>query len=250
MLQKVVDLGIRIITVCDNIYPATLKAYQHQLPPVIYAYGNTQLLQERRFAVVNSATISNRSTETTSDIASFLMEEGLIPVTGHNNPPYQTVLLAAKRRSAPVVVVLDRGIINAFHGELGWQPVAAARIWDPEFDPDKDLIISQFRLGDHWIGENSKLRDRMVFGLSDAVIACEIRPGGVMEKECMFAKNRGRELYVCSFADGEPEGNKALLCAGCRRLDVIDAKSQLISMCISPTFEGKTDDMAKEGETE
>jgi DNA processing protein len=248
LLERVTSLGIHVITVRDNTYPSSLKAYHLHLPPVIYAYGNLHLLQERRFAVISSATISAQGSAATSEIADILMDEGLVMTTGHNNAPYQLALLTAKRRSAPVVLVLDRGIISAFHGQLDWQPVATARIWDPQFDPERDLVVSQFRLGDPWIGENSKLRDRMVFGLSDFVIAGEIRPGGVMEKECRFARERGRELFVCAFGGEEPGGNQNLLQSGCQRLDVGESRSQLISLCVAPLFEGLTDDMSEGGE--
>lgn len=250
LLQRVSALGIHVITVRDNAYPSSLKAYHLHLPPVIYAYGNLHLLQERRFAVINSANISVRGSSATTEIADILIDEGLVMTTGHNNAPYQLALLTAKRKHAPVVLVLDRGIISAFHGQLDWQPVATARIWDPQFDPDHDLVISQFRLGDPWIGENSRLRDRMVFGLSDFLIAGEVRPGGVMEKECRFAMERGRELFVCSYGEDEPGGNANLLESGCQCLNVAECKSQLISHYVAPLFEGRTDDESEDGEDE
>ena len=249
LLDKVTGLGIHVITVLDNDYPASLRAYGRLLPPVIYAYGNVQLLRERKFAIVNSSSFSGRGAAATSEIAGLLIEEGLTLVTSHNNASYQLSLLSAKRRRAPLVIVLDRGIINAFHGLMDWQPVATARIWDPQFDPQRDLVVSQFRLGDRWIGENSRLRDRMVFGLADVVIAVEIRAGGVMEKECLSAKQRGRELYVCSFGSDNPAGNTSLIQAGCQQLIAADIRSQLISMCVAPTFEGRTNDLAEEDDT-
>ncbi|MDO8587521.1 MAG: DNA-processing protein DprA [Armatimonadota bacterium] len=248
LAEKVAGLGIHVITVRDNLYPASLKAYQFHLPPVIYAYGNLNLLQERRFAIINSATITERGSAAARDIANLLIDEGLTLVTGHNNQPYQLMVLTAKKRGAPIVIVLDRGIISAFHGLLDWQPVTMARIWDPQFDPERDLVVSQFRLGDHWIGANSRLRDRMVFGLADVVIACEVRSGGVMEKECLFARERGRELLICSYGEDDPAGNRALRQVGCQPLNVSDAKSQLISLYIAPLFEGRTDDISDDGE--
>lgn len=248
LLEKARSLGIHVITVFDNSYPTSLKAYHLRLPPVIYAYGNLRLLQERRFAVVSSSTLSHRGSDATTEIAGILIDEGLTVVTSHNNAPYQLSLLAAKRRKAPSVVALDRGIISAFHGLLDWQPVAAARIWDPQFDLERDLVISQFRLGDHWIGENSRLRDRMVFGLADVVIAVEIRAGGVMEKECLSARDRGRELLVCSFESDNPPGNESLFRADCQKLDPRETRSQLISHCVAPLFEGRSDDRSEEEE--
>ncbi|NIR00338.1 MAG: hypothetical protein GTN78_09080, partial [Gemmatimonadales bacterium] len=106
----------------------------------------------------------------------MLCDEGLTAVTSHNTRPYQIVGLAAKSRNAPLALVLDRGILSAFPQGLGWEPVAQARIWDMRFDPERDLVISRFRLYDPWIGANGRERDRMVFGLADIVVAVEVRP--------------------------------------------------------------------------
>ena len=221
---RLAEIGIGILTLWDADYPRILKLYDDSPPPALYAYGRRDLLHERKFAVVNSNTASARSLELTTQIAEMLIREGLVPVTGHNRHQYQLVALAAKRLNSPVLIVLDQGIISAFKGRLEWELFAGARIWNPEFDPVSDLVISQFRLGDPWIGDSGRRRDHTVFGLADTIVAVEVRPGGVMEQECLRALNAGREVYVCQ---GEQQGNARLLEAGCRPLNPNEADSQL-----------------------
>ncbi|MBP6963648.1 MAG: DNA-processing protein DprA [Armatimonadetes bacterium] len=214
-------LRIRTLTEQDADYPSMLRDYQADAPPIVYAHGNLGLLRDRKYAVVNSAKIGGRSIEATRDIASTLAAEGLAAVTSHNTQGYQIVGLAAKSRNAPILLVLDRGILSAFPQGLGWEPVAQARIWNLRFDPERDLVVSPFRLYDRWIGANGRERDRMVFALADVVVAVEIRAGGVMEAECLRALRLGREVYVCESSDGPlPGGNASLLSRGCAPIPV------------------------------
>lgn len=237
--ESVERLGIGVMTLTDPDYPSLLKEYDSP-PPVIYSYGNLGLLRERKFAVISSSNISPQSVEATREIAGTLSDEGLTAVTSHNTHPYQIVGLAAKSRNAPVVMVLDRGILSAFPQGLGWEPIKQARIWDVRFDPERDLVLSRFRLYDHWIGANGRERDRMVFGLADVVVAVEVRSGGVMESECLRAHKHGREVYVHKPEDAPlAEGNCVLLDKGCQpipsgwsrslltTLDILSAPSDL-----------------------
>ena len=210
------NLGIQVIATIDPDYPSLIFEYYDSPPPILYAYGNLALLREKKFAIVNSSSMSNRSAEISRELAGTLSDQGLVAVTSHNTHSYQVVSLAAKSRNAPVVLVLDRGILSAFPRGLDWEPVAQARIWNLRFDRSRDLVISSFRLYDHWIGANGRERDKMVFGLADIVIAVDIRPDGVMQRECLRARTKGREVYVYKPSDGKlPDGNEKLLEKGC-----------------------------------
>jgi predicted Rossmann fold nucleotide-binding protein DprA/Smf involved in DNA uptake len=210
--ESVKKLGIRIVTIAESDYPLFLCEYYATPPPILYTYGNLALLRERKFAVVSSSNTSIRNTQVLRRLAGMLSEQGLVAVTSHNTHPYQVAGLAAKSRNMPVILVLDRGIFAAFPQGLQWEPIAQARIWNLNFDPTRDLVVSSFRLHDHWIGANGRARDKLVFGFADIVVAVEIRSGGVMEQECLHARRIGREVYVYEPADAEiPMGNKKLL---------------------------------------
>ena len=224
-------LGIRVMTSLDPDYPSLLREYESIPPPIVYAFGNLGLLRERKFAVVSSSGIGAHSIEVVRELAGMLSDEGLAAVTSHNTHPYQIAGLAAKSRNAPVILVLDRGILSTFPQGLGYEPVAQARIWNLRFDPERDLVISRFRLYDPWIGANGRERDRMVFALADVVVAVEIRPGGVMESECLRAHRKGREVYVYKPDSGAlPGGNQALLEKGCPPIPSAWAKSLLTTL--------------------
>ncbi|MHB1457076.1 MAG: DNA-processing protein DprA [Armatimonadota bacterium] len=210
------QLGINVITILDSDYPSALKDYYISPPPILYTYGNLSLLHDQKYAVISSSHISPFAVEKTRQISSILAEKGLSVVTSHNTYSYQIAGLAAKSRNAPVILVLDRGILSAFPQGLGWEPVAQARIWNLRFDPSKDLVLSQFRLYDNWIGSNARERDKMVFALADVVVGVEIRSGGMMESECMLAEKKSREVYVYKPDVNIPSGNEYLIGNGLR----------------------------------
>ncbi len=231
MTESAEKIGIRVMTCTDPDYPSLLRE-SDSYPPIIYAYGNLGLLRERKYAVISSNGISPRGVELTREVAGTLSDEGLTAVTSHNTEAYQVVGLAAKSRNAPVLMVLDRGILSAFPQGLGFEPIKQARIWDLRFDPEKDLVLSRFRLYDHWIGANGRDRDRMVFGLADVVVAVEVRPGGVMETECLRAHRNGRDVFVHQPDDAVPEGNASLLAKGCTPIPANWSRSLLTTLDI------------------
>ncbi len=226
--ERLNEIGISVITLWDSDYPMSLKAYDSQPPPVLYAYGNLGLLKERKFAVVNSNNAPDYSLSLTSRVVDALINTGKVLVTGHNRHPYQLAALTAKRLGAPVITVLDRGIVSAFKGRLEWELFAEARIWNPQFDKYNDLVISPFRLGDSWIGNNSKQRDHLIFALSETIVTVYVRSGGVMEKESLYALSVGREVFASAGLDA----NHLLMNAGCLVLDPDNAYSQLASASI------------------
>jgi len=212
-------LGIKVITLNDSDYPTCIREYEHYPPPILYAYGNIGLLSDQKFAVISSSKIDSHGVEVMREIAGLLCDGGLAAVTSHNTEPYQVVGLTAKSRNAPICLILDRGILSAFPRGLGWEPVAQARIWGLRFDPDRDLVLSKFRVYDPWIGANGRERDRMVFALADIVVAVEVRTGGIMEAECLRALKYGREVYVYGPEDDHmPSGNRKLLESGGNRI--------------------------------
>ncbi|MHB1001409.1 MAG: DNA-processing protein DprA [Armatimonadota bacterium] len=235
-------LGIKVITLLDPDYPSSFKDYETYPPPILYAHGNMALLHERRYAVVSSSNISAQGIEVTREISSILADEGLTAVTSHNTYPYQIAGLAARSRNAPVILVLDRGILSAFPQGLGWEPIAQARIWNIRFDPQKDLVLSKFRLYDPWIGSNGKERDRMVFALADTVVAIEVRSGGVMEAECIRASKYGREVYVYKPEINMLDGNESLISKGCQPLPSSWTRSYLSTIDI-PSTDDNLDDI-------
>jgi len=222
-------------------YPARLEQFDSSPPPLLYALGNSHLIDPplpTRFtftiAVSNGATptVLNRQDE----IATGLVEAGGAPVTGHDRTAYKRLALAAQRRNRSVLYVFDRGLREALGPEFDRPPFSAARIRDAVFEVERDLALSPFRLDDHGLGANNRRRDELVFALSDLVIALDVRAGGMMMQECLRAHNQGRPVYVAS---GGRDGNDSLRAAGCPALPAAPDWPSLVTVNSAPTRRGE-----------
>ncbi len=187
---------VRAILAQDADYPRTLSAWSAP-PAVLWTLKPCKYtLSDVNLSVVASAGAEDSCGERCKSAMQAAIQHGHRLVAGHNRPLYQWALLAAKRCGAPSVMALDRGLLDAFDGDLRRDPVAPARIWGYGFEPERCAVLSPFRLGDGWIGANSRARDALVVGLSDVIVAMGIRPGGTMHRLCRQALGCGRVVYA------------------------------------------------------
>jgi DNA processing protein len=178
--------------------------------PVIFAYGALGLLDEPRVAIVNSREVSPAGLAATDGLADALARRDLALVASTNREAYRAAATAAKRHAGPAVLVLDRGIAEAFPHGLDREPVAAARVWDESFDPDLQLLLSPFAWRDHWTARNGKRRDALLFDLSGLVVAVDVRADGYIQQECRRALRRGKPVWALDRGAETEPGTRAL----------------------------------------
>lgn len=205
---------------CDSLtYPARVERFDDAPPPVLYALGCLGLLEPAPTRFTFTTALSNGASaealETQDRIATALAAAGGIVVTGHDRPPYQRLALAAQRQGLSVIYLLDRGLREALGPEFDRPPFAAARIRDAVFAPERDLALSPFRPDDHSLGANNRRRDRLIFALSDLIVAVDVAPGGNMETNCRRAAEQRIPVFV---APGGRAGCAALRAANCSPL--------------------------------
>jgi hypothetical protein len=188
--------GARVLTLQDATYPARLRERLPDPPPVLYAYGAENALDRPTFAAANSNGAPEAALAASDRAAATLVEKRWTPVTGHNRPAYQRTALVARRGGGRVCYVLDRGLLEAFDGDLTRQLFPAAHIWSPAYDPECDLTLSPFPLRAHGIALHNRRRDALLFALADMIIAGEVRPGGEMERRCLEALAQGRSVRL------------------------------------------------------
>lgn len=199
-------------------YPELLDVNEEVPPALVYARGNLGLIDENRsftFTVIASNKPTSHHLDRIDALVTDMANAGGTVVTGHDRLPYQRAALAAHRIDRPIIYVFDKGLRNALGADFSQTPFASARIYEVEFNTDLDLALSPFRLDDHSLSFNLPKRDRLIFSLSDIVIAQDVRSGGVMYTQCQRILKQGRPLYVAS--DGR-EGNALLLQQGAKPL--------------------------------
>ena len=188
--------GIVFCTVLDASYPRSLVERLADPPPALYLYGAPGLLNRPLFAVANSNGAPESALAATDALARIAVQLGIAPVTGTNRPAYQRPALVARRAGSPVCYVLDRGLLDEFGGQLGIEPVRAARVWQPAYDAERDLTLSCFSPYHHALATHNRRRDEVLFALASCVIAGHVRPGGQMDRQCRAALGSGVPVFV------------------------------------------------------
>jgi predicted Rossmann fold nucleotide-binding protein DprA/Smf involved in DNA uptake len=204
--------GVDVLVPTEPEYPAALRGIRSgaRCWPLLFAYGALGLLEEPSVALANSATVSPAGLAATDAVADALARRDVALVTSTNREAYKAAATAAKRHAGPAMMVLDRGIREAFPAGLEREPVAAARVWDEAFDPDLQLLLSPFGWRERWTARSGARRDALIFDLADVILAVDVRSGGIMDRECRAAPERGKRVLALDRGAETAEGTRGL----------------------------------------
>ena len=204
--------GVDLLLPTSPDYPAALSPEQAggRRRPAVYSYGALDLFDEPRVALLNSKSPSNAGLAATEAIADALARRDVALLASINRESYQAAAVAAKRHAGPAVLVLDRGVAEAFPAGLSREPIAQARVWDAAFDPDLQLLLSPFPWRGGWHQRSGPLRDALIADLATTIVAVDVRPEGTVERECRRAIQRGAAVLALDRGEATPEGTRGL----------------------------------------
>src|SRR6266498_4064527 len=183
---KIESQGIRILTWKDEAYPQRLKEIE-QPPPVLYVRGD--YLSDDLFAVaiVGTRRVTPYGRQITEELASYLAANGITVISGLARGvdaiAHQTALKAGGR----TIAVLGSGVDKIYppeHRQL------AERVME------HGAIISDYAPGTPPDASNFPPRNRIISGLSLAVVVVEAgeTSGALITAE--FAAEQGREVFA------------------------------------------------------
>jgi DNA processing protein len=184
--DRIAAQGIHVITCQDESYPARLKEID-QPPPVLYTRG--ELLPEDDFAVaiVGTRRITPYGRQVTEDLAGFLASSGITVISGLARGVDAAAHTAALRAGGRTLAVLGSGVDRIYPPEnrvLAEQMIAHG------------AILSDYPVGTAPEASNFPPRNRIISGLSLAVIVIEAgeTSGALITAE--FAAEQGREVFA------------------------------------------------------
>jgi len=183
---KIESQGIKILTWEDEAYPQRLKEIE-QPPPVLYVRG--EYLRDDLFAVaiVGTRRVTPYGRQITEELASYLAANGITVISGLARGvdaiAHQTALKAGGR----TIAVLGSGVDKIYppeHRQL------AERVME------HGAIISDYAPGTPPDASNFPPRNRIISGLSLAVVVIEAgeTSGALITAE--FAAEQGREVFA------------------------------------------------------
>lgn len=200
--ERVHSLGIQVLTWEDEAYPRRLKEID-QPPPVLYLRDNLQPEDEWAVAIVGTRGITAYGRQVTAEIASVLARRGVTVISGLARGIDAEAHKAALNAGGRTLAVLGSGVDQIYppeHRQLANQIIASG------------ALMSDYAPGTPPDGVNFPPRNRIISGLSMAVIVIEAgeRSGALITAE--FAADQGREVFAV------PGNINAPKSVGCNRL--------------------------------
>jgi DNA processing protein len=184
--EKIESQGIKVLTWQDESYPGRLKEID-QPPPVLFVRGEYLLDDLFAVAIVGTRRVTAYGRQITEELSSFLATNGITVVSGLARGvdaiAHQSTLKAGGR----TIGVLGSGVDKLYppeHRGLAEQMM------------ERGAIISDYALGTPPDASNFPPRNRIISGLSLAVVVIEAgeTSGALITAE--FAAEQGREVFA------------------------------------------------------
>lgn len=220
--EKIEKQGIKILTWQDETYPQRLKEID-QPPPVLYIRG--EYLPDDLFAVaiVGTRRVTPYGRQITEELSSFLAANGMTVISGLargvDAVAHQTALKAGGRS----IAVLGSGVDKIYppeHRGLAEQMMA------------RGAIVSDYAPGTPPEASNFPPRNRIISGLSLAVVVVEAAEtsGALITAE--FAAEQGREVFAVpgSLLAPQSKGTNRLIQNGALPLLSVDDLMQTLDI--------------------
>jgi len=177
---------IKVLTWLDEAYPQRLKEIE-QPPPVLYLRGDLSPEDTWSVAIVGTRRVTPYGRQVTEEIASFLAANGVTVVSGLARGVDAIAHSAALKAGGRTLAVLGSGV---------------DKIYPPENRGMADqirehgAILSDYAPGTPPESSNFPPRNRIISGLSMAVIVVEAgeTSGALITAE--FAAEQGREVFA------------------------------------------------------
>ena len=196
ILGSLEKVGVTAITIYSKAYPDKLKEIELS-PLVLYAKGDLSLLNKDCFSIVGSRKAVQSSIAFTKEIASTLINAGMVLVTGTADGVDAEVIKTALSKNAPIISVVAGGIEHIYPStnvEL-IERVAKTGLVISENPPDVKPMPYFF-----------PIRNRIIAGLSvgTLVTSASIKSGALYTAE--YAVSFGRDLFAVPHAIGVKTG--------------------------------------------
>ncbi len=207
-------LGIAPIPWFDPRYSALLECTADP-PPVLWALGDVSCLSLRAVAIVGSRAATPYALDVARRLAAELARRGIVVASGlargADSAAHRGALDAAGRTIAVLGSGLDQ-VYPAEHQELA------------DIITETGLVISELGPGAHPLPEHFPLRNRIISGISLAVVVVEAseKSGSLITARCAMEQGRDVMAVPGSILTGRNRGSHSLLKDGARMVETAD----------------------------
>ena len=201
--------GIRAITSCHPMFPVFLTQISDPAS-ILFYQGQFEIVNNRSVAMVGSRNSSAQGLQAARSVSLKLSQLGITVVSGFAYGIDSACHEGCLEGKAPTVAVMGCGLDQ--HYPSGNEPMRR-RILDCG-----GLLLSEYAPGEQPFPYHFPYRNRIISGISQAVVLIEARIRSGSLTTINHALNQGKEIFVYPGVPGSPyyEGNHILLREGAR----------------------------------
>lgn len=190
------DNGIKIILSSDAEYPKRLLLLD-DYPPLIYAKGNIDLLQQndRVVAIVGSREISEYAKVSTKEITTALVENNFIIVSGLAKGADSIAHKSCIDKRGKTIAVVANGLGKIYPKE---NEELLKEILENE-----GLIISEYSFNEEPLKHRFVKRNRIVSAISEGVIVIEAKAKSGTMRTIEYAISQNKKIAYIDFHNDE-----------------------------------------------
>ncbi len=208
--QQIQAKEIQVLIWEDADYPVRLKEIELP-PPVLYVRGDLRAEDEWAVAIVGTRRLTAYGRQVTAEIANMLARSGVSVVSGLARGIDGVAHKAALEAGGRTLAVLGSGVDRIYppeHRSLAGEIIRSG------------AIISDYAPGTPPDGLNFPPRNRIIAGLSLAVVVVEAGESSGALITAQFAADQGREVFAVpgSITAQQSQGANKLIQQGARPL--------------------------------
>ena len=213
-LNRGETLGISPIPLLDPRYPALLSCVADP-PPVLWVKGELASLERPAVAIVGSRAASPYALQVGRRLAAELGERGIVVVSGLARGVDSAAHEGCVDAGGATIAVIGSGLDNIYPRE---HDHLADRI------AVKGLVISELAPGGKPLAEHFPLRNRIISGISLAVVVVEAseKSGSLITAGCALKQGRDVMAVPGSVLSGRNRGSHSLLKDGAKIVETAD----------------------------
>ena len=185
-LEKVYEVGIKVVSVVDRSYPANLRQIS-DAPPVLYYKGTLLPADDLAIAVVGSRAATIYGRQVTEKLVSELASSGLVIISGLARGIDAIAHRAALDAGGRTIAVLGSGVDTIYPPEN--RKLAEEIV-------ENGAIVSEFPLGFPSVPSNFPARNRIISGLSLGVLVTEAAVDSGSLITAGQAAEQGHEVFA------------------------------------------------------
>lgn len=225
--------GVVVLCPDEETYPGDRLSERLPLPVLLWAMGDSALLQARGIAIAGSRSAPAEVLELAGELAEHVAKAGLNVVSGGAVGVDRTAHASAVR-TGTTTVVLAEGLGRARSHAWGAEPDGSL------------LVVSGFEPSSPWTASRAMERNSHIAALADAVVIVSAGLRGGSWAQGQLCLRSGKPLFVLDLPPEVAPGNAALIRQGARavapdRLDRLvddlnpDGAGPRSSVCVRPS---------------